>query len=130
MENQNIFYDLTGIETSINSSNIFGSLLFHFHFDAILISHRLSGRILDASRTAESIYGYSRNDLLCRSMADLQVGSDEHNPGAAFQPTSPSSTSTSALHHKKDGTIFPVELISVQIETNEAPITMMFIQEF
>lgn len=129
MENQNVYYQLTITEEKICSSSIYGSLLFNLCPDVILVTHRLSGRILKANRAAEFVYGYSSDELLCRSVNDLQEGLVKIDPSSTPQLTDLSSRFTASQHRTKDGTVFPVTVLSIQMEINKIPVTLNYIRD-
>jgi PAS domain S-box-containing protein len=80
--------------------------LFEIESDALFLIEQDSGRILDVNSSALSMYGYSREELLLLSSTDLSA-----EPGTSrdASPQHPSPI-LSALHRKKNGTVFPVQL--------------------
>ncbi|HUK13220.1 MAG TPA: PAS domain S-box protein [Thermoanaerobaculaceae bacterium] len=89
--------------------------------DAILLIRR-EGRVVDANRRAETLYGYGRAELLGRDIRDLR-------PAAIMGETEEILARTAAtgsqvfetLHQRKDGSIFPVEVSSRVVEVEGEP---------
>ncbi len=88
------------------------SLVLEHANDAILFLS-LDGRVLDANRAALSAYGYSRDELCALIMRDLCADGmsaeswDRMKAGAARD-----GFVGEAIHRRKDGTAFPVEVSS------------------
>ena len=80
--------------------------------DVILFVRRADGRILEANRAAESVYGYPRDELLRLSIDDLRA--DETVALAAEQMTAAARRGIlfETLHRRRDGSVFPVEVSS------------------
>ncbi|MBF0153600.1 MAG: PAS domain S-box protein [Magnetococcales bacterium] len=85
--------------------------------DAFFVIDPAQGRILDANRTAWTALGYTRDELLHLTMADLEgdlpqtaTPWDEHVK--SLRLSAPISLSVEGLHRRKDGTSFPVEIKS------------------
>ncbi len=78
--------------------------------DAILFTQP-EGRITEANRRAEELYGYSREELLSRSIDDLGVGGPSAVvPGAAREPERSSGAVFEATYRHKDGSAFEAEV--------------------
>ncbi|MDX9822315.1 MAG: PAS domain S-box protein [Syntrophales bacterium] len=78
--------------------------------DIILFADSGDGRILEANAAAEKAYGYSREELLELTVHHLLAAGDfEAAPqnGGNDDQTHPLSE---ALHRRRDGTVFPVEV--------------------
>ncbi len=80
--------------------------LFQAESDAIFVVDADTGEILDANPAATSIYGYSREELMCLKNSDISAEpiktTEATQNRVAMVPH--------RLHRKKDGTVFPVEL--------------------
>jgi len=77
--------------------------------DIMLFMDR-EGRIIEANQAAETSYGYTRDELLALSIADLRA----EETRAAIAPEMAEADEHGILfetvHRRKDGTVFPVEV--------------------
>jgi PAS domain S-box-containing protein len=82
--------------------------LFEMESDALLLVEAATGRILEANRASSSFYGYSHDELLTMSIAELSSEPEEtlHSvaTGERHIPI--------RYHRKKNGTLFPVETMA------------------
>ncbi len=86
--------------------------LFEAESDAIFLIDTKTGSILDVNNTVLSLYGYDRNELLKMKQSDISAEPEE------TQRTIDAAASVSEqmvhiplrFHHKKDDTVFPVEI--------------------
>jgi len=104
-----ISHDLTKrkmAEEKVRESERLYRQLFELESDAIFLINAETGDILEANRTASTLYGYEREDLLRLKNTDLSAEPEETHRATADKlliiPT--------RMHRKKDGTIFPVEI--------------------
>jgi PAS domain S-box-containing protein len=74
--------------------------------DAILVTDRESGEILDANSTALALYQYTRDEFRALKYADLDAG----HPPSDEQSALSGEPGAENYHRKKDGTVFPVEV--------------------
>lgn len=73
-----------------------------------IIVHDIEGKILDANQQACNSLGYSREELLTLSIADIE---DNYTPGAAWRYVIHGLPVTvNSRQRRKDGTSFPVEV--------------------
>ena len=73
--------------------------------------HDLEGRILDANRRACESLGYSRSELLCRTVFDLDVAWTAKTAMDHWRSLRPgSSLLIAGIHRRRDQTTFPVEI--------------------
>ncbi|MCX5832012.1 MAG: PAS domain S-box protein [Deltaproteobacteria bacterium] len=81
--------------------------LFELEADAILLVDKDTGNLIEANRVAESLYGYSREELLRMKNIELSAEPDETKRATqeAWKHI------PIRYHRKKDGTIFPVEIM-------------------
>lgn len=98
--------------------------------DIVLLVSPKNGRILEANHTAVDIYGYDRDELLTKSIFDLQSGAaidlingqmNEANSKAALYET---------FHRRRDGYSFPVEIRSHKVEVNGQEALLTVIRDF
>lgn len=75
--------------------------------DAAFVIDQETGRILDVNNTAETLYGYSREEWLCMKNEDVSA-----EPEVTRQATRNLPHFVPVQYHKKkNGTVFPVELL-------------------
>jgi PAS domain S-box-containing protein len=86
--------------------------LFEAESDAIFLIENHTGKILETNSAAETMYGYSRNELLKMKNNDLSYEPEQTINVTKTSPIAVNSVVTIPLrfHRKKDGTIFPVEI--------------------
>ena len=70
------------------------------------------GRILEANRAAETAYGYSRRQLLARTLFDLSVEGSEDLVEAQMSESARGGALFQTVHRRSDGSTFPVEVSS------------------
>jgi len=88
-------------------------LLFATESDAILVVNLETARFEEVNQAAMSLYGYSREEFL-----RLQVFSVSAEPERTRQALAVKErTVTLRLHRKKDGTVFPVEIMGSYFES-------------
>ena len=80
--------------------------LFEMESDAIFLIDNGSGNLLEVNPACESLYGYSREQLLTMKNTDLSA--EPHETRKATLSALPSVPVR--YHRKKDGTVFPVEI--------------------
>lgn len=87
-------------------------LLVEHSRDMMLIVRRSDGRILEANSASVRTYGYSRQELLTRSIADLRApGTLAELPGQLDRADA-GDVLFETVHLRKDGSRFPVEVSS------------------
>jgi PAS domain S-box-containing protein len=80
--------------------------LFEMESDAIFLIDNENGRLLEINSACESLYGYSRDQLLQMKNTDLSA-----EPRETRKATLGALSSVPLRYHrKKDGTVFPVEI--------------------
>lgn len=88
--------------------------LFALESDALFLIDNLSGKILDANLAAVGLYGYSFEELLEMRNVDLSAEPDETQKltvhATDYAETAGVVKIPLRYHHKKDGTVFPVEI--------------------
>lgn len=86
--------------------------------DAIFVTD-MAGRITDVNRAACDTLGYSREEMLKMTVADIDCGVSNEE-FRVFHGNSPEGTSRSfeAVHQRRDGTTFPVEISSLKYREN------------
>jgi two-component system sensor kinase FixL len=84
--------------------------LFEHARDIILVIDVDDGRIIDANAAAERAYGYSRDELLARSIFDLRP--DASGVTQQMRVADAQGLLFDTQHKRRDGSIFPVEVSS------------------
>lgn len=84
--------------------------LFEMQSDAIMLINSENGEILETNVSALKLYGYNRKELLGKKYHDLAAEPQKWSSPTKEQPHIPMN-----MHQKKDGTIFPVEIITSSV---------------
>jgi PAS domain S-box-containing protein len=79
--------------------------------DIILVVDADTGRIMEVNRAAESAYQYTRAELLALAIQDLRVGSPQ-SEADQLRAAAGEGSLFEAVHRRKDGSLFPVEVSS------------------
>ena len=98
--------------------------------DIILFVRREDGRILEANRAAEQAYGYSRDELLARTIHDLR--DDEAPTLVAGQMSAAAKDGIlfETTHRRSDGSAFPVEVSSTgSIALGAEPVLLSVVRD-
>ena len=93
----------------LNAAEVVGRL------NSILILVGTDGSLLDASPAALDCYGYSLQEFRLLGITDLRVDDDPHVIEAQLRQAAVEGASFHAVHHRKDGSCFPVEVRSASI---------------
>jgi len=109
------FMDITErkrVEQELKNSQERYRLLFEMESDAIFLIAVREMRFMDANRAAQSLYGYSREELLAMGPYDLSAEPERSH--SIIQSAEQEGTSSIRVpqiwHRKKDGARFPVEI--------------------
>jgi PAS domain S-box-containing protein len=88
-------------------------LALHDHVrDIIIVIDRETGVILDANRAAELAYGYARDELCAMTIFDLRQLDPQSSVEQQMTVADHDGVLFEAMHRRKDGTAFPVEVSS------------------
>ncbi len=79
--------------------------------DIILFMDR-DGRIIDANEAAERAYGYSRDELLRLTIADLRAAPTQGEIASQMAEADGQGILFESLHRRRDGSVFAVEVSS------------------
>ena len=97
--------------------------------DAIFV-HDVEGRFVDANRQACESLGYTREELLSMSVADVEAGFE---PGSLQklwrQIASGPPRTLEGIHRRKDGSTFPVEIRVGVFEAEERPLMLALVRD-
>jgi PAS domain S-box-containing protein len=78
----------------------------------IVLFVRRDGRITEANEAAVKVYGYTREELLSLTIYDLRASDPGHDVDEQMDTAFDSGILFETLHHRKDGSMFPVEVNS------------------
>ena len=116
-------------EAALSRSQARFALLLDHANDAILFSGT-DGQILDANRKAETLYGYSREELLRLTMRDLRA---EEARGSLQDQLATTASSGGhllrSMHLRRDGSTFPVEVSSRIAELDEGRAVLSIVRD-
>lgn len=89
--------------------------LFHNASDAIFLHdiapNRMPGRFVEVNETACAVLGYSREELLNMTVADINTSQDKENaPAIVEELVRTGHARFEGFHTRRDGTVFPVEI--------------------
>ena len=101
-------------ETSLRESEMLYRQLFEAESDAIFMIENEMGQILAANNAASMLYGYNNKELLTKTNVELSAEPDKTRQATLSVPTKKDSVLRIGLryHKKKDGTVFPVEVMA------------------
>ena len=89
--------------------------LFEMESDALFLIDNRTGEIYDANLAAVSVYGYSREELLRMKNTDLSAEPDETRNACVRAISANTVQIPLRFHRKKDGTVFPVEIMATSL---------------
>ena len=107
--------DITGIrqtEEALRESEIKHRALFEAIADTVFLIDQKSGNILDVNPAASRQYGFDHNEFVQMNAVDVSAES-EQTVRAIERPVS---NIPLRYHHRKDGSIFPVEITASTFE--------------
>ena len=97
--------------------------------DAIFV-HDLEGNFVDVNRQACESLGYSREELLSMSVADVEMDYAQGSLEKLWeQITSGPPRTLGGTHRRKDGSTFPVEVRVGMFEAEERPLMLALIRD-
>jgi len=110
-----IIHDITErkqIENALRESEELYRQLFEAESDAVVLIENDTGRILEANSAAVALYGYTREELLSMKNTDVSAEPEETRRITITTPIVAENVVPVLLrwHHKKNGTVFPVEI--------------------
>jgi len=111
----NNFELIKELEQKLQESGEKFRLLFDTIPDALYIIDQETGKILDVNKAAEKMYGYSREEWLQMKNTDVSAEPDKTKKATnKLPPQIPI-----RYHKKKDGTIFPIEMMISSYTLND-----------
>jgi PAS domain S-box-containing protein len=97
--------------------------------DIILFVGRDDGRILEANSAAIAAYGYSRDELLARSILDLRAPETREVLETQMHEAQTRGVLFESLHRRSDGSTFPVEVSSRGVTVDGTPILIRVVRD-
>jgi PAS domain S-box-containing protein len=104
-------------------------VLFDKSRDIIVVLRETDGRILDFNRTAVSVYGYSREELLNMTVFDFRYNENISIARGQMNKAAENGILFETVHRKKDGSVFPVEVSSFSEVMNNESIIISVIRD-
>jgi PAS domain S-box-containing protein len=114
-------------EAELRASEARYRQLFEMESDAILLIDVATLRIVDANRAASALYGYTREELLALTAADLSM-QPEVTASTIRAHTGPGRVPL-RHHRRKDGSAFPVEIANNTLELGGRPTLLAAIRD-
>ncbi|HDZ21458.1 hypothetical protein LCGC14_0124890 [marine sediment metagenome] len=103
--------------------------LFSTVTDAILIFDPQTSQVIDANGAASLLYGYSKADLLARSIEEMGIDAD-HLSQALLDPSGLGVDQVVQCEHTKaDGTVFPAEMSGGCFMTGDREIMFVVVRD-
>jgi PAS domain S-box-containing protein len=95
----------------------------------IVLFIRTDGRIVDANTAALQAYGYSHEELMARSIAELRDPSTLHLLADQMRQADERGVTFETMHRRKDGTLFPVEVSSRGTEAHGERVLLSIVRD-
>ncbi len=97
--------------------------------DAVYLYDRL-GRIHYVNNVACNLLGYTREELLQKTIADLDSSFSESDNRTHWSPDQGNNRTTKiSSHTRKDGTTFPVEIIGSSVTSQDKQYAVVFVRD-
>lgn len=96
--------------------------------DVMLFVHP-DGRIAEGNQAALDAYGYTREELLTRTVYDLRLPEDADLVSRQLATANAGGVRFETIHRRKDGSRFPVEVISQSSEIGGQPFLLSVIRD-
>jgi PAS domain S-box-containing protein len=106
-----VFDDITGLKKAEEALRRYELLARHSR-DIILFMNYDGGRLLEVNAAAVEAYGYTREELLERTIQDLRAAETQELTAAQMAEAAGRGILFETVHRRKDGTTFPVEVSS------------------
>ncbi|HEY1654583.1 MAG TPA: response regulator [Candidatus Tumulicola sp.] len=97
--------------------------------DIILFARHSDGKILDANTSAAATHGYTRDELLGLSVADLHDPEAEESLTALLRRTEVQDAFIETMHRRKDGTSFPVEVAAQSVTIDGEHVVVCIVRD-
>lgn len=103
--------------------------MFYEHSSVMLLIDPQSGQIIDANKSAESFYGYTREEFLTLTTSDLNLLSTEEIDHLRWKAQAKKENHFIFPHRLKNGAIRMVEVFSSPIETESGTLLYSIIRD-
>ena len=105
--------------------------LFELESDAVFLIDNETEQILEANTAASALYGYTRQELLCKKNSDLSAEPEETQRVTRSTPVITDQVVFIPLrfHRKRDGAVFPVEITGRFFTWRERPVHIAAIRD-
>jgi len=104
-------------------------LLFSHEKDAIILIDSETNRFIDANEACLELYGYSREEFMNMSPADISAEPDKTDSALKEASTTGKILIPLRWHRKKDGTLFPVEITGSSFIMKNRPVIYSIIRD-
>jgi two-component system, cell cycle sensor histidine kinase and response regulator CckA len=124
--------DITGrkaAEEALKESEEKYRLIFSRERDAIALTDAETNRFLDVNESAERLWGYSRQELLCMTALDVSAEPQESKGSLLAGACDEGVAVPFRWHKRKDGTIFPVEISAGPFTWKGRPVVCSIIRD-
>ncbi|WP_051273637.1 PAS domain S-box protein [Desulfotruncus alcoholivorax] len=95
----------------------------------IIIMVDLAGNILEANRAAINEYGYTREELLGLTIADIRTPETGYKIKSQMKRAEQNGIMFETMHRRKDGTVFPVEVNSQGVNLGDERVILSVIRD-
>ncbi len=95
----------------------------------IILFMRPDGRIIEANAAAERAYGYDRETLATKTVADLRASSAVSSISGHLAEANAQGLTFETIHRHKDGTLFPVEVSSTGVTIGEDRVLVSIVRD-
>jgi len=95
----------------------------------VLVLRAADGTILDANPAALKTYGYSIEQIRGMCLRDLEAPESQADVDERLRVAAERGGIFDAMHRRADGTVFPVELVSVPVAVDEDPALLMIVRD-
>ena len=116
------------VEDALRESSRKYAELFELGSEAVFLIDNETGALREANAAAGEMYGYSRDALLAMKNTDLSAEKEETRKVTTGTP--PGTVQVPLRYHRrKDGTVFPVEILGRFFTWNERPVHIAAIRD-
>jgi PAS domain S-box-containing protein len=99
--------------------------LFTAESDAILLSEKETGEILEVNDAASLLYGYTHEEMGRLKVTDISAAPE----GAGMAAGTPSGRSSLGLHKRKDGSVFPADISASTFFLNGREVILLAVRD-
>ncbi|MBF0141587.1 MAG: response regulator, partial [Magnetococcales bacterium] len=104
--------------------------IFEFANDGMILVDPVTGMFLEANPTAAQFLGFFREDLLQRSLADIDAGGmGNQNPSLLDQIMRLDGATFESVFRRRDGTLLPVEISARKFPLNDRQMFQLLVRD-